>query len=230
MPDIGKLLWPKTVAVVGASSDTNGLRGRILEVMLSHPFAGQGLSGEPQRRRSARPQGLSFGRSSAGTGRSRDPHHSRAIRAGRTGTLRPRRHQGRGHSLLRLCRGAGRSGPPHAGRDHRHRAALRHGGERTQHRGLCQYRSRALPDLQPGHGQERRRHPPGARARQRPGVGDLAKRRARLCLLRPRARRAIWRSATSSPPATRPRSKSPTSSITCSTKARPTSSCCCSRT
>ncbi len=40
MPDIAKLLWPKTVAVVGASSDTKGLRGRILEVMLSHPFAG----------------------------------------------------------------------------------------------------------------------------------------------------------------------------------------------
>jgi acyl-CoA synthetase (NDP forming) len=40
MPDIGKLLWPKTVAVVGASSDTAGLRGRILEVMLSHPYAG----------------------------------------------------------------------------------------------------------------------------------------------------------------------------------------------
>ncbi len=41
MPDIGKLLWPKTVAVVGASSDTKGLRGRILEVILSHPYAGQ---------------------------------------------------------------------------------------------------------------------------------------------------------------------------------------------
>ena len=40
MPDLSKLLWPKTVAVVGASSDRNGLRGRILEVMLSHPFAG----------------------------------------------------------------------------------------------------------------------------------------------------------------------------------------------
>ncbi|MGH6725150.1 MAG: acetate--CoA ligase family protein [Pseudolabrys sp.] len=40
MPDIAKLLWPKTVAVVGASSDTKGLRGRIFEIMLSHPFAG----------------------------------------------------------------------------------------------------------------------------------------------------------------------------------------------
>ncbi len=40
MPDLSKLLWPKTVAVVGASSDKKGLRGRILEVMLSHPFDG----------------------------------------------------------------------------------------------------------------------------------------------------------------------------------------------
>jgi acyl-CoA synthetase (NDP forming) len=41
MPDIGKMLWPKSVAVVGASSDLLGLRGRILEVMLSHPYAGK---------------------------------------------------------------------------------------------------------------------------------------------------------------------------------------------
>jgi acyl-CoA synthetase (NDP forming) len=40
VPDIAKLLWPKSVAVVGASSDVRGLRGRILEVMLSHPYAG----------------------------------------------------------------------------------------------------------------------------------------------------------------------------------------------
>ncbi|HEX3709978.1 MAG TPA: acetate--CoA ligase family protein, partial [Pseudolabrys sp.] len=40
MPDISKLLLPKTVAVVGASSDLHGLRGRILEIMLSHPYAG----------------------------------------------------------------------------------------------------------------------------------------------------------------------------------------------
>ena len=40
MPDIAKLLSPKTIAVVGASSDLHGLRGRILEVMLSHPYTG----------------------------------------------------------------------------------------------------------------------------------------------------------------------------------------------
>ena len=41
MADIGKLLWPKSVAVVGASSDTHGLRGRLFEIIRSHPFAGQ---------------------------------------------------------------------------------------------------------------------------------------------------------------------------------------------
>jgi acyl-CoA synthetase (NDP forming) len=41
VPDIGKLLWPKSVAVVGASSDVHGLRGRILEVILSHPYEGK---------------------------------------------------------------------------------------------------------------------------------------------------------------------------------------------
>ena len=41
MPDIAKMLWPKSVAVVGASSDTQGLRGRILEIILGHPFAGK---------------------------------------------------------------------------------------------------------------------------------------------------------------------------------------------
>jgi acyl-CoA synthetase (NDP forming) len=40
VPDIGKLLWPRSVAVVGASSDTKGLRGRILLIMKGHPFAG----------------------------------------------------------------------------------------------------------------------------------------------------------------------------------------------
>jgi acyl-CoA synthetase (NDP forming) len=38
--DIGKLLWPKSLAVIGASSDLHSLRGRILEIIRSHPFAG----------------------------------------------------------------------------------------------------------------------------------------------------------------------------------------------
>ena len=41
MPDIGKMLAPKTVAVVGAANDLHSLRGRILEIILSHPFAGK---------------------------------------------------------------------------------------------------------------------------------------------------------------------------------------------
>src|SRR5579885_3805944 len=41
MPDIGKMLWPQSLAVVGASSDLHGLRGRILEIILSHPYPGK---------------------------------------------------------------------------------------------------------------------------------------------------------------------------------------------
>jgi acetate---CoA ligase (ADP-forming) len=41
MPDIGKMLWPESVVVVGASSDVQGLRGRTLETILSHSFAGK---------------------------------------------------------------------------------------------------------------------------------------------------------------------------------------------
>src|SRR5260370_6891833 len=41
MADIGKMVWSQSVAVVGASSDVQGLRGRILQTILSHPFAGR---------------------------------------------------------------------------------------------------------------------------------------------------------------------------------------------
>ncbi len=41
MPDISKLLWPKSLVVVSASSDLNGLRGRILATILAHPYAGK---------------------------------------------------------------------------------------------------------------------------------------------------------------------------------------------
>jgi acyl-CoA synthetase (NDP forming) len=49
------LLWPKSVAVVGASSDVHGLRGRILEVILSHPYEGKVY---PVSRSAAEVQGL----------------------------------------------------------------------------------------------------------------------------------------------------------------------------
>jgi acyl-CoA synthetase (NDP forming) len=55
VPDIGKLLWPKSVAVIGASSDLHGLRGRILEIIRSHPFAGRVY---PVSRSAAEVQGL----------------------------------------------------------------------------------------------------------------------------------------------------------------------------
>jgi acyl-CoA synthetase (NDP forming) len=40
MADIGALLWPNAVAVIGASPDEHILRGRIIAVMRQHPFAG----------------------------------------------------------------------------------------------------------------------------------------------------------------------------------------------
>jgi acyl-CoA synthetase (NDP forming) len=55
VPNIEKLLWPKSVAVIGASSNTDGLRGRILEIILSHPFSGEIY---PVSRSAAEVQGL----------------------------------------------------------------------------------------------------------------------------------------------------------------------------
>src|SRR2546423_14002764 len=55
MPDIAKLLWPSSVAIVGGSPDTRGLRGRIVQIMPSHPYGG---SFYPVSRREAEVQGL----------------------------------------------------------------------------------------------------------------------------------------------------------------------------
>jgi len=41
MPDLSALLSPGSVAVIGASPDLSGLRGRTLKVMLSHPYRGR---------------------------------------------------------------------------------------------------------------------------------------------------------------------------------------------
>jgi acetate---CoA ligase (ADP-forming) len=60
VPDIAKLLWPRSVAVIGASSDTNGLRGRILQIMRGHPYDGAIY---PVSRSEAEVQGLKAYRS-----------------------------------------------------------------------------------------------------------------------------------------------------------------------
>ncbi len=39
--DIGAMLSPKSVAVIGAAAKGQGLRGRILEILIAHPFAGR---------------------------------------------------------------------------------------------------------------------------------------------------------------------------------------------
>lgn len=41
MPDLSALLSPRSVAVIGASPDLSGLRGRTLKVMLRHPYRGR---------------------------------------------------------------------------------------------------------------------------------------------------------------------------------------------
>ena len=40
MPDIGKLLWPDTVAVIGASPNEISLRGMIMSVLINQPYSG----------------------------------------------------------------------------------------------------------------------------------------------------------------------------------------------
>ena len=41
MPDLSELLCPASVAVIGASPDLAGLRGRTLKMMLRHPYRGR---------------------------------------------------------------------------------------------------------------------------------------------------------------------------------------------
>src|SRR5215510_13158444 len=41
MPDIHALLWPRHVALIGASAELESLRGRLMHTMVSHPFQGQ---------------------------------------------------------------------------------------------------------------------------------------------------------------------------------------------
>ena len=40
MPDLAALLAPRSVAIVGAAPKGQGLRGRIIEIMRMHPYAG----------------------------------------------------------------------------------------------------------------------------------------------------------------------------------------------
>ncbi|MEM7749548.1 MAG: acetate--CoA ligase family protein [Pseudomonadota bacterium] len=40
LPDIGKLLWPNAVAVIGASPNEQSLRGMIMSVLINQPFSG----------------------------------------------------------------------------------------------------------------------------------------------------------------------------------------------
>ena len=108
MPDISKLLWPKTVAVVGASNDLHSLRGRIIETILAHPYEGKVY---PVSRSADEVQGLKAYKSVDDLPEPVDlailiiPAQFVPAELERCGK---RRHQGRRHSLLRFRRGAGR--------------------------------------------------------------------------------------------------------------------------
>ena len=226
VPDIGKLFWPRSVAVVGASSDTER-PARPHPADHAKPSVPRAdLSGEPQRSRGAGAEGLPFGRRAAGRSGPRGADHSGEIRAAGARALRRRRHPGRDHPELGLRRGAGRGGPRPAGRDPRHRRALRHGGERPEWRRLRQHRGGALPDLQPGDGSGCNAAGCARRRAPRSGRGDLAERRHGLCVLRSRpAEEPVVPLHRDHRQRGLPRGAS-TSSTSCSTKARPTSSCC----
>ena len=40
MPDLDALFWPRSVALVGASPDKHGIRGRIVDAVRQHGFDG----------------------------------------------------------------------------------------------------------------------------------------------------------------------------------------------
>ena len=156
MPDIAKLLWPQSVAIIGASSDTRGLRGRIVQIMRSHPYAGAVY---PVSRSETEVQGLKAYKSVADLP-ARPISPALIIPA----KFVPQELERCGEAgikaaiilSLRLRRGEGRDGSRAAERDPGDREEIRHGGERAEWRGLCQHRGRAVPDLQSRDGRGRR--------------------------------------------------------------------------
>ena len=180
---------------------------------------GHAVSHQPQPWRGDGPEGLSLRRRSARAGRSRDSHYPGAARARGTGALRQGRRAFRRRAELRVRGGRGRRRRGPAGRDARHRQALRHGGDGPQFGRVRQYRGGAVPHVQSR---------PSSRATGR------CCRRAASAGSSPSSRRAAasasrssttggprsWPSATSSRPATKRASIRSTLPISFSTKAR----------
>ncbi len=178
MPDIGKLLWPRSVAVVGASSDTERLRGRILQVMKGHPFPGPIY---PVCRGEAEVQGLKAFRSVADLPAA--PDLAVLIIPAKFVPEELERCGAAGIPAATILSSGFAEEPGTVGRRLQDEiraiaGALRHGGERTQWRRLCQHRGGALPDLQSGHGSRcnaarcaRRRREGSSRGRSRRAAG-----------------------------------------------------------
>jgi acetate---CoA ligase (ADP-forming) len=49
MPDLRPLLWPNSIALVGASDNKEIIRGRLLHIMLLRGFPGQIFPVTPSR-------------------------------------------------------------------------------------------------------------------------------------------------------------------------------------
>ena len=229
MPDIGKMLWPKSVAVVGASSDVQGLRGRILEIILSHPFAGKVY---PVSRSATEVQGLKAYPSVEALPEPADlailiiPAQympAELERCGRAGIK----------AAVILSSGFAEEGETGMRMQSEIAAIARRydmavSGPNTE--GFANIAGAFCPTFSPAMDKNAGPIKPTRALGERPGVGDFAEWRPRLCLFRPR------------PPAQpclpphrhhRQRSRARSlrlSSTTCSTKVRPTSSCCCWRT
>jgi acyl-CoA synthetase (NDP forming) len=225
MPDLGALLWPRTVALIGASASAESLRGRIFNVMRSHAFAGQLY---PVSRSSAEVLGLKAYPSVADLPQPADlaviiipaKHVPEELeRCGKAGVK----------SAVVLSSGFAEAvGEEGSEMQAEIRAiAQRYGmavmGPNSE--GFANIAANLCPTFSPAMEAGERPLVPAGRPRpqlavaaQSGGIG--------FAMAAPRS----CRSATSSPPATRPawrRSTSPTSS---STRARPTHCCCCWRT
>ena len=117
MPDarfasLTPLFAPRSVAVLGASSDPTRISGRPIAYMKAQGFQGAHLPGQPEPRRGAGAEGLSLGRRPAGDARRRHRRDRRRTRrAGRSTELAERGVKARGDVHRRLRRdGRGRRG------------------------------------------------------------------------------------------------------------------------
>ena len=180
------MLWPKSVAVVGASSDIHGLRGRILEIILSHPFGGKVY---PVSRSAPEVQGL---KAYASVEELPEPVDLAILiipaqympaeleRCGRAGIK----------AAVILSSGFAEEGETGRRMQNEIAAIARRydmavSGPNTE--GFANIAAAFCPTFSPAMDKNAGPLQPSAPARPRPSIGDLAKRRSRFCIFRPRS-------------------------------------------